>query len=177
MSQDIPLYEVSHPYYGAEAERDYHVEFETLDELEKWLDAYDEDMNFVYRWDWTVPLDEDIAGALRCGEDAPQEALTLYVVLQRKSRFVNLYVPVTAADEPRVRALLTSDRVLGALRRTWAPLLDQEWEPTGWWRAVAPDGSLWAESSNEDEVRERLRPGDTLQRHYVVTDTEWRTVQ
>lgn len=46
--------------------------------------------------------------------------------------------------------------------------------PGRWWRVIAPDGSLWAETSDEDEARERVRQGDTLQREYVQTLTEWR---
>jgi hypothetical protein len=113
-----------HPYYGAEAERDYQTEYETLDEMIQWAASYDEDMNFVYRWDWYVPPQEDIALAAEEGEEMPSETLTLFVVLQRKSRFLNISAPVTTGDEEKVREFLASDRILGALRRTWAPLLD-----------------------------------------------------
>lgn len=157
-----PLYDVPHPYHGAEAERDYITEFETLDELESWLSSYDEDMNFVYRWDW----------------DVEQGVLSLFVVLQRKSRFLNLVCPVTEADEPRVREFLTSDRILGALRRTWAPLLDPPpGKPTKWWRVVAPDKSLWAQTSSESDARRRIRPGDTLQRLHTAIYSEWKDVR
>lgn len=37
------------------------------------------------------------------------------------------------------------------------------WEISGWWRVLAPDGSLWCEASDEKEVRASMRPGDTLQ--------------
>jgi hypothetical protein len=49
--------------------------------------------------------------------------------------------------------------------------------PGRWWRVVAPDGSLWCETSDEDEAREVLRPGDTLQREYRLEVTEWRNVE
>lgn len=50
-----------------------------------------------------------------------------------------------------------------------------EWKASPWWRAVGPDGSLWAEASNEAEVRERARPGDTVQRLYATEpQAEWR---
>lgn len=113
-----------HPYYGAEADRDYVTEFETLDEMIQWASSYDEDMNFVYRYDWDVPDPDDYDESL--GEVMPPETLTLFVVLQRKSRFLNLVTPVTEDDEEKVRAFLASDRILGSLRRTWAPLLDEE---------------------------------------------------
>lgn len=112
--------ESPHPYYGAEGPEE---EFETLDELIECVNAYDEDMNFVYRWDWYVPAQEDIALYAEEGEEPPREKLILFVVLQRKSRFVNWSAPVTEADEEKVREFLTGDRILGALRRTWEPLL------------------------------------------------------
>lgn len=50
-----------------------------------------------------------------------------------------------------------------------------EWKADRWWRAVGPDGSVWCESSNEAEVRERARPDDTIQRFYMTVPTgEWR---
>jgi hypothetical protein len=112
-----------HPYYGAEGFGEYGItECETLDELIAMANAYDEDMNFVYRWDWDVADPDDYAD--EGDPPMPGETLTLFVVLQRKSRFVNWVAPVTADDEDKVREFLTSNRILGALRRTWAPLLD-----------------------------------------------------
>ena len=50
-----------------------------------------------------------------------------------------------------------------------------EWKADRWWRAIGPDGSVWCESSNEAEVRDRARPGDTIQRFFmVVPQGEWR---
>lgn len=51
------------------------------------------------------------------------------------------------------------------------------WEATAKFRATAPDGSVWAESSNEAEVRAAARPGDKLYRLWRSTDTEWRPVE
>lgn len=51
-----------------------------------------------------------------------------------------------------------------------------DWQPGKWWRVTAPDGSLWAETSDEEDARSRMRPGDVLQRMYVLADSEWRTV-
>jgi len=49
------------------------------------------------------------------------------------------------------------------------------YEPTGWWRALLPDGSLWCESSDEQEVRERAsrRVGTVVQRHMRRVDERW----
>jgi hypothetical protein len=157
-----PLYEIDHPYYGA----DGHVEeFEHLDDLISAVNAYDEDWNHVYRWDWLIPDGEEWAD------------LVLYVVLQRKSQFLQWSAPASRLDEPKVREFLSSDRIAGALRRMWEPILDAYPDPSRWWRAVAPDGSLWAESSSESEIRARMRPGDKLQRSYVNLGGEWRDVQ
>jgi hypothetical protein len=115
--------DTAHPYYGAEGTGEYGLtEFDTVDELIEHANGYDEDMNFVYRWDWNIPDPRDYEDP----EDGPipPETLTLFVILQRKSRIVNWVAPVTADDEEKVREFLASDRILGALRRTWAPLLD-----------------------------------------------------
>lgn len=47
------------------------------------------------------------------------------------------------------------------------------WKPTGWWRVIAPDGSLWCESSDEEENRRVMRPGDKLQRHIRKIEEKW----
>jgi len=113
-----------HPYYGAEGTGPYGLEeYDTLDDLMEAVNGCDEDMNFVYRWDWAVPDPADYEDG---EEEYPGETLTLFIILQRKSRITNWTCPVTQADEPRVREFLASDRVLGSLRRTWAPLLDVE---------------------------------------------------
>lgn len=55
-------------------------------------------------------------------------------------------------------------------------VLDRDWEPGRWWRVVAPDGATWCETSDEDEAREAMRPGDRLRRLWVATLQEWREV-
>lgn len=53
-----------------------------------------------------------------------------------------------------------------------------KFEPGRWWRVIAPDGSLWSESSDEEENRECMRPGDTLQRIFdSVIAREWRDME
>lgn len=49
-----------------------------------------------------------------------------------------------------------------------------DWEPSRWWRVIAPDGSLWCETSDEREAMDAFRPGDTLQRLWVRRESEWR---
>ena len=43
------LWEVNHPFYGAEANVNQCASFA---ELRATIDALDDHMNFVYRWDW-----------------------------------------------------------------------------------------------------------------------------
>lgn len=48
-----------------------------------------------------------------------------------------------------------------------------EWEKTRWWRVISPSGSLWNETSDEQEARDSMREGDVLQRLYQKTDEKW----
>lgn len=47
-------------------------------------------------------------------------------------------------------------------------------QPGRWWRVIAPDGSLWCETSFENEARSNTRPGDKLQRIWTCVESEWR---
>lgn len=53
---------------------------------------------------------------------------------------------------------------------------DDEPQPTRWWQVVALDQSVWCETSDEDEARRSMRPGDMLKRLYERVDREWQTV-
>lgn len=119
------LWEIDHPYYGAEAGGAYAQHFDTFAELKASVDGCDEDMNFVYRWDWFDPKaahNDDLfcEGESRDGK----QKLTVFLILQRKSGFLNWSCDVTHEDEPAVLQWLHSDRIAGALRRTWEPILD-----------------------------------------------------
>lgn len=47
--------------------------------------------------------------------------------------------------------------------------------PTRWWRAIEPDGTVWCESSSEDEVRDRSLTRHTIQQLWTnATITKWR---
>lgn len=71
---------------------------------------------------------------------------------------------------PIAQALLAIAEAINGLKSD-----PPEWKAQRLWRAVGPDGDLWAESSDEAEVRERARPGDTIQRFYVTEPRgEWR---
>jgi hypothetical protein len=50
---------------------------------------------------------------------------------------------------------------------------DHTWKRDGWWRVEAPDGSIWCETSDEEEAREFMREGDTLLVHLKCTEEKW----
>jgi hypothetical protein len=54
--------------------------------------------------------------------------------------------------------------------------MDDGWIPGRWWRVVAPDGSVWCETSDEAEARESMRPGDRLYLQWVRHLRKWERV-
>lgn len=55
------------------------------------------------------------------------------------------------------------------------PVMRGDWAPGRWWRVIAPDGSLWCETSNEQEARAAVRDGDVLERLFNGPHLrEWR---
>lgn len=54
--------------------------------------------------------------------------------------------------------------------------MSDDWQPTGWWRATLPSGKVWAESSNEAEIRQAAKdcPDRCLvERHMRRVDEYW----
>jgi hypothetical protein len=47
-----------------------------------------------------------------------------------------------------------------------------EWEPGRWWR-VLRNGTVWCETSDEDEARASMSEGDTLWRLYERHERRW----
>jgi len=55
------------------------------------------------------------------------------------------------------------------------PRVEREKQPTKWWRSITPEGKLWGESSDEEEIRRKARPTDIIQRYYQSEPVgEWR---
>ncbi|WP_280411340.1 hypothetical protein [Nocardia asiatica] len=53
-----------------------------------------------------------------------------------------------------------------------------DWTPTKWFRIRQPDGSLWMETSDEEEARRMANEtGRPLERHWQKVEEEWRTVE
>lgn len=55
--------------------------------------------------------------------------------------------------------------------------MNDGWMMGRWWRVVDPDGSLWCETSNEQEARSFMREGDRLYKLWVREEQEWREVE
>jgi alkylated DNA nucleotide flippase Atl1 len=49
-----------------------------------------------------------------------------------------------------------------------------EWFPTPWWRVVLADGSLYCETSSENEAREDIPKGATVQHLFEKHKRQWR---
>lgn len=116
------LWEIDHPYYGAEG---YASVADTFAELRANVDATDEDMNHVYRWDWmdySQPHHDDL---FITGEDRSGQKFTVYLLMPRKQGFWSISCPITYEQEPEVLEWLRGPRVFGALRKLWEPLLDE----------------------------------------------------
>ncbi|QSL99865.1 hypothetical protein SEA_AYOTOYA_2 [Gordonia phage Ayotoya] len=54
-----------------------------------------------------------------------------------------------------------------------AALPDGTDTPGRWFQVIAPDGSVWCETSDEEEARDLVRPGDRLRRLYERVDRRW----
>jgi hypothetical protein len=88
------------------------------------VDVADEDMNHVYRWDWVDDSQPHHDYLFADGEDRTRQELRLFFVMPRKSAFLEWSCPITHDQEAEVLEWLRGPRVLGALRKLWAPLLD-----------------------------------------------------
>jgi hypothetical protein len=118
------LWEVDHPYYCSESNYYVggladpphdHYEFTSWAEF-GWKDS-DPDLNLVFRWDWYVPDPADYEGS---DVEMPPETLTLFVMMQRKGRFVVCSMPVDRSDELAIRAWLAERaKTIAAI---WAPI-------------------------------------------------------
>jgi hypothetical protein len=126
------LWEYGHPYYCKKGNYLHsptrHPHLTAHEVLPSWeafktdLGFYnaDRDLNLLFRWDWA-------AWHLENPEDFPDEQgrtewheLHLYFVLQRRAFCRSLYVDVTEADEPEVRAWL--QECARTIRAMWEPI-------------------------------------------------------
>jgi len=57
------------------------------------------------------------------------------------------------------------------------PTMTVPWISGRWWKVIAPDGSTWCETSNEDQARGRMRDGDRLFRLMTRTEAKWEEIR
>lgn len=118
------LWEIDHPYYGPDGVGGIQ-RFDSFEELRYAVDQCDEDMNHVYRWDWvdyTQPHHDEL---FMDGEPRSKQVFRVFLVLPRKTWFLEWECPITHEQEAEVLEWLRGPRVLGALRKLWEPLLDE----------------------------------------------------
>lgn len=141
MSQTAHLWEIDHPYYCTEGnyyKNGLHEKFGSWDQFAQpftfsndgtatgnMLYDFDDDWNFLYRWDWRRPDPDDYKYEREENPEfeMPGDTLQLYFMAQRKARCFSAEVSVTEADEPAVRAWLT--KKAEHMRKVWEPLLGQ----------------------------------------------------
>jgi hypothetical protein len=115
VSNEPHLWEIKHPYYGA----DGHVnEEESFAALKANVDGSDEDMNLIYRWDWDDPATNEYA------EPDESETFTVYLLMPRKSGFWSVSCPIQKHQEFEVLEWLQGPRCFGHLRKLWEPVME-----------------------------------------------------
>jgi hypothetical protein len=116
------LWEVEHPYYGYS--EGYSEKVASFARLREQVDGMDEDMNFVYRWDWQDYAQPHYDDLYLSPAEREEQTFTIYWLMPRKGQFGSLSCPITHEQEAEVLDWLRSDRMLGYIRTMWAPLLD-----------------------------------------------------
>ncbi len=134
----LHLWEIDHPYYCSEGnyyKSGCHTLFESWGEFAtpttvgamgfggNVLYDWDDDLNFLFRWDWDRADPADYAYEREEDPDfeMPGDTLLLFFMAQRKGRNMSAAVAVTEADEPAVRAWL--EKKAEYMRMVWEPLL------------------------------------------------------
>lgn len=112
------LWDTEHPYYWNEGcfhENGHHFRYSSFAKFMAERGDADEDLNLVARWDWEEDKD-DADLVIEPGKGI----LKVFYVVQRKGFTQSCECPVTAADEPDVRAFLAAK--WEHMRRLWEPL-------------------------------------------------------
>lgn len=86
------LWEIDHPYYGADGSGGA-AQFDSFAELREAADDLDEDMNHVYRWDWQDWSQPCHDALFTEGDDRSGQELRIFMVMPRKSRFLEWVLP------------------------------------------------------------------------------------
>ena len=127
----MKLYEVTHPYY-CESSNYFQSRDSTTDtyfRFESWAEFYDEakdwddDWNYLIRWDWQGEYQADPEYK---DETNIPEHLLLFFFRQRKGFHVTMHINVNKEDEPDIKAYLLQKAK--NLKATWYPILEEEKE-------------------------------------------------
>lgn len=141
------LWEADHPYYATEGnyfKNGYHelyeswadfaqpsvgVSFDLLVQIPEGVHGpnllydFDDDPNYLWRWDWKRADPDDYGYELE--EDPefelPGDTLFLFFMQQRRACCNSVEMPVTEADEPAVREWLAAKAL--HVTRVWEPFL------------------------------------------------------
>lgn len=125
MTETKPFWETAHPYHAPDAnyyadgytDRAHHHEFETWADFMEEFESWDEDYNFLYRWDFE-PSDPDLE---EDDEDWRPPHLTFCYIAQRKGTFTWAQINnPRAEDEAEIHAYLS--KRWNHVQRMWAPL-------------------------------------------------------
>ena len=125
----MKLYEAKHPYYcepqnyfqRMDSPTETYFRFDCWEDFHKEAKDWDDDWNYLFRWDWESEwIDED------SGYESIPEHLKLYFFRQRKGFHVTMHINVTKEDEPRIKEYLIQKSK--NLKATWFPILNSDEE-------------------------------------------------
>lgn len=145
------LWDTPHSYYcttGNYYSNDHHTVFESWEEFAQPISGkfmeqgnalydFDNDLNFLYRWDWkkadpsdylfdydldNVTEEEIEKSRLEFEEDSQVDQLLLFFMAQRKGANMSAEVSVTESDEPLVREWL--NKKWAYMKGLWEPVSD-----------------------------------------------------
>jgi len=116
------LWEVHHPFYGNSGGNN-DGDLESFAELRELLDGHaDDGSTVIYRWDWSGPHTPDAF------PDTPEE-LEVFGLYPRTGQCWSARCPIGKDQEQEVLEWLRGPRMLGALQKLWAPVLDLQAAP------------------------------------------------
>ena len=82
-----------------------------------------------------------------------------------ESRTLPLGSPIAWDDLPQqVQSAIRDEFGDVDLSQATLTIQPPDWKLGRWLQVIAPDGSLWCETSDVEEARESMRPGDRLYR-------------
>ncbi len=134
------LYNIKHPYYCTHdnffkrpsSQCETRFKFNSFDEFLKNCGSMDEDLNFLFRWDWinqenerhkALELHEKYSKELKFDDTYSDQSdkLELFYFLQRKGYMIVIIVDVSKDDEEKVKDYLTSK--FNHIKLTWNPII------------------------------------------------------